>query len=194
MFYYYLYEIRNNLTGHIYVGVHKTKNMNDGYMGSGKLIKRVLAKYGVENFTKTILETFSNSHDMYTREKEIVTQEFLARDDVYNLSRGGHGGWDYIHENGLTNKNKSLDSFYKEFSKKGNQKHIEMLNNDENYRNKWLTKVLHTQTDETKDKISKSLSGRKRNKMWITDGNKNLFVDTESEIPAGFRKGRVVIP
>lgn len=93
--FYYLYEIKNIVNGKIYVGVHKTKNLNDGYMGSGKVIKYAIKKYGIEYFVKTITEFFDNAAMMYSREREIVTEEFLSRDDVYNLARGGGGGFDY---------------------------------------------------------------------------------------------------
>ena len=98
---YYLYEIRNNLNGKIYIGVHRTTNLNDGYMGSGKIIKNAIEKYGVENFSKTILEFFNNEDEMYQREKEVVTDEFLIQDHVYNLRRGGNGGFDYINSSGI---------------------------------------------------------------------------------------------
>ena len=102
--FYYLYEIRNNINGKIYVGVHKTENLDDGYMGSGKVIQRAIKLYGAENFTKVILETFENAEAMYAREKEVVNEEFLEREDVYNLRRGGHGGFEYINKNGINYK------------------------------------------------------------------------------------------
>jgi hypothetical protein len=40
----------------IYVGVHKTSNLNDGYMGSGKIIRSAMEKHGISNFSKDILE------------------------------------------------------------------------------------------------------------------------------------------
>jgi len=67
-------------------------------MGSGKVIKRAIEKHGLENFRKDILEFFENTEDMYAREKEIVSEHFLLREDVYNLRRGGHGGFDYINK------------------------------------------------------------------------------------------------
>ena len=98
---YYLYEIRNNLNGKIYVGVHKAKSLDDGYMGSGKIIRRAIMKHGISNFSKVILETFENAEAMYAREKEVVSKEFLEREDVYNLRRGGFGGFEYINKNNL---------------------------------------------------------------------------------------------
>ena len=98
---YYLYEIKNNINGKIYVGVHKTKIMPDSYMGSGKVIKHAIEKYGLQNFTKTILETFDTPEQMFLREKQIVTDDFLLREDVYNLRRGGSGGFDFINNSGM---------------------------------------------------------------------------------------------
>ena len=98
--FYYMYQITNEVNGKIYVGVHKTKDMNDGYMGSGKIIRSAIAKHGITNFSKVILETFDNAEAMYAAEKELVTDEFLARDDVYNLRRGGFGGFDLINKSG----------------------------------------------------------------------------------------------
>ena len=101
MKYFYLYQITNLINGKIYVGVHKTSSMEDGYMGSGKVILRAYEKYGIDNFTKVILETFDNSELMFAREKEVVTDEFLLREDTYNLRRGGFGGFDYINSSGM---------------------------------------------------------------------------------------------
>lgn len=110
---YYLYEITNLINGKIYVGVHKTTSINDGYMGSGKRLAYAKKKYGLGKFQKKILQTFQSAREMYEKEKEIVTPEFLARSDTYNLRRGGNGGFDYIHSNGIKSmlgKNHSSES------------------------------------------------------------------------------------
>jgi hypothetical protein len=87
-----MYEIKNNINGKIYVGVHKTDDINDSYMGSGKAIKAAIKKYGIDNFTKVIIETFENAESMYTKERELVSEEFVGRNDTYNLAVGGSGG------------------------------------------------------------------------------------------------------
>ena len=107
--FFYLYQITNLVNNKIYIGVHSTKDIDDGYMGSGVNIQSAIKKYGVDSFKKDILHTFDNADDMYAKEKEIVTEEFLLREDTYNLRVGGTGGFDYINKNNLsTSKHKCI--------------------------------------------------------------------------------------
>lgn len=94
---YYLYKITNLINNKIYIGVHKTKDLDDGYMGSGKRLQIAIQKYGIENFEKEVLKFFENETDMFAAEANVVTEEFIQRDDTYNLKTGGFGGWDYVN-------------------------------------------------------------------------------------------------
>lgn len=89
---YLLYKITNNINGKIYIGKHKTNRLDDEYFGSGKILNFAKAKYGLENFTKTILFYCANEEEMNLLEKTVVTPEFCQRDDTYNLKAGGEGG------------------------------------------------------------------------------------------------------
>jgi len=145
--YYYLYKITNLLNGKIYVGVHKTSNLDDGYMGSGKVIKQAIEKYGRDNFKKEILEFFNDSDSMFEREIEYVNDNFLMEETTYNLRRGGNGGFDYINKNKINHtyeaKEKRRTTFMKTLANK------DLCGENSSFYGK-------THTDESKKKISDS--------------------------------------
>lgn len=213
--FYYLYKITNKVNGKIYVGVHKTNNMDDGYMGSGKVITSAIEKYGLDNFSKDILETFENSKDMYAREREVVTEDFLERNDVYNLRRGGFGGFEYINKNPekfLTEKR--LNSLMDNEERLRRWK--EKFENDKDFYDnvighmKVITEICKKKypngtffnkkhTEKTKTVISEKAKNRLKDPsknsqfgtMWITNGYKNKKIKTTDQIPENWRKGRI---
>jgi len=98
-----IYKITNKINGKTYIGMHKTKNLDDSYMGSGFLIKRAIKFHGKENFEKEILFVFDTYDEMLEKEKELVTESFVDNPMTYNLVCGGLG-WDvgnYVVDNNL---------------------------------------------------------------------------------------------
>lgn len=65
---FYVYETTNNINGKKYIGKRRCKCSieNDFYMGSGKLIKKALNKYGRENFSKKILKVCEDENSAFT--------------------------------------------------------------------------------------------------------------------------------
>ena len=88
--YKYFYKITNNINGCFYYGIHSTNDLDDGYMGSGKRLKKAYKKYGVENFTKEILKYFDTLKELSDYEAEIVNEEMINNSCCYNMSLGGY--------------------------------------------------------------------------------------------------------
>lgn len=53
---YCLYQTTNLVNGKIYVGIHQSQSLDDAYLGSGKLLKAAIKKYGRKNFKREILK------------------------------------------------------------------------------------------------------------------------------------------
>jgi hypothetical protein len=85
----YVYRITNLINNKEYIGVHTTSNLDDGYMGSGLAIMRAVKKHGACNFRKEIIKFFNAEFDAYDYELQIVNEEYVAREDTYNMTLGG---------------------------------------------------------------------------------------------------------
>lgn len=99
--YFLIYKTTNLINGKIYIGKHITRCIDDGYVGSGKLLRRAISKYGIENFTREILFMCSSEEEMNVKEAELVTEEFCNQNTNYNLCVGGRGGFSYINREGI---------------------------------------------------------------------------------------------
>lgn len=87
--YHYVYQTKNLLNGKTYIGRHSTNNLNDGYIGSGTLLKRSIKKYGKENFVCTILSFFDSYEESVEEEKWLVHKDYCKNENNYNIVEGG---------------------------------------------------------------------------------------------------------
>lgn len=88
--YNYIYLITNNINGKIYIGKHSTDDLNDDYMGSGKILYKAKQKYGLENFTKEYL-AFSDTEEKLNWLEKFYIKKYNAKETGYNLTDGGDG-------------------------------------------------------------------------------------------------------
>jgi group I intron endonuclease len=82
-----IYMTKNLINGKSYVGQQSTND--EIYLGSGKILKRAIVKYGVENFKKEIIEECLTREELNKR--EIYWIKKLKPD--YNIHEGGYGGY-----------------------------------------------------------------------------------------------------
>jgi hypothetical protein len=130
--YYFIYKTTNNINGKYYYGAHSTKNLNDGYLGSGVALKKAILKYGKENFIREVVEFCDGAEEMYLKEEKIVSEHY-KKEECYNINVGGKGGWNYVNSNGLSKgdnnpmrKYPELRVYLSEFNKNlrtGNEKY-----------------------------------------------------------------------
>lgn len=197
MKYYYLYQITNLINGKIYIGIHRTNDLDDGYMGSGLALKRAQKKYGLENFSKEILEHFDSEDDMYQKEIELVDADFILREDTYNLTEGGCGGSFTAVSKGGKKAYKNELGIHSKFFKEKNYKYLvsekslihlleisNMVKNSDEIQNKIKEtyKIIKHQQGKTNSQYGT---------MWITNDVNSKKIKKDDVIPKGWRKGKV---
>lgn len=72
---------------------HETNNLNDGYLGSGQILKQAIIKHGKHAFKREILMICKNKDHMNQMEAKFVTEDTISNPLCYNLSPGGQGGY-----------------------------------------------------------------------------------------------------
>ena len=148
-------------------------------MGSGKLIKRAVSKYGVENFRKEWLGFYEDEEELNYMERVFVDETWVSRSDTYNLKIGGEGGWNYINKHNITNRSGMKGKHLAKETKQKISEATKGKNKGKTPWNKGKTNVYsqetlqkwstshsnHKHTVETKAKISAKVSG-KNNPMY----------------------------
>ena len=86
-----IYKVVNKINGKWYIG--KDAGNHAYYLGSGKILKNAINKYGKENFEKIILEYCNDKTHLAEREKHWIAESNATTDPMsYNLASGGEGG------------------------------------------------------------------------------------------------------
>jgi group I intron endonuclease len=125
-----IYKVTNKLTGKIYIG--KSKYNREDYFGSGLKINYALKKYGIENFTKEIIQECSDD-EVDLVESFWIEELNSCNDEVgYNIAGGGQGG----------------DHYWKVMTHKQKKEHRQKI------RNGVATRKRSPHSEETKKKMS----------------------------------------
>lgn len=160
--YNYIYKITNLANGKIYIGKHSTDNLNDSYMGSGKIIKNARSKYGKNAFKKDII-AFSDNEDSLNLLEKFYIKKYKSQDSSigYNLTDGGEGTLGISHsgeKNPMYGKHHSDETKAKIIAS-----HKGMLGKHLSEESKAKISVANKgrhHTDETRQKLSELRKGK----------------------------------
>ena len=86
--YWIVYKATNIETGKFYIGCHGTNDLQDGYLGSGKELKKDIKIYGTKSFHKENLFIFDNQKEAIDKEEEIIRYGLLhySRKEIGKIS------------------------------------------------------------------------------------------------------------
>lgn len=216
---YTVYKTTNCVNNKYYIGVHKTENPEDDYLGSGTVLKLSIKKYGKENFKKEVLFIFDNIEEAYQKEYELVNEAFVKCEDNYNLHIGGSGGlaFEYINNDVEFRKAKNRRAAaamrespilqtqeYKEKMRRVYANIAEKQKQAFKDGKRTVSEKSKTSfkgkkhTEETLQKLSDfqkiNQSGNKNSQFgtrWCNDGVNNLKISKDACIPDGYNLGKI---
>lgn len=212
--YFIIYKTTNLKNGKFYIGAHVTVNLNDSYLGSGKVLRNSVFYHGRENFIREILEFCENDKILFEREAEIVNDELLKDPKCMNLVVGGHGGFGFVNNEHRENFFNAAKKNSKERSKKACEKFLELIkddkwranqiekmkkgshlyfsNNDGNFKNKKHSELSKQKISEA-NKISLAGTGNSQyGTCWITNDVLNKKILKTDNLPDDWHYGRVI--
>lgn len=192
MIYRFIYKItctNGSLKGKFYYGQHTTEKIDDGYKGSGKILRDYYKKHK-NDYIREIIAYYNTKEELNDAEKEIINLH-INDDDCINIALGGKGG-------NICNYHKVSEETRKKLSdiKKGHivseetKNKISKANKGNVYRGYgWhqseetkkkigelaKQRVHPPRTEETKNKLSNTF----KNYVHIHNGEKNKFVSKD---------------
>lgn len=199
----FVYRTTNKVNGKYYIGVHSTWKLDDGYLGSGKRLKRAIIKHGLENFTIEILQFFETRNEALAQEKELVTEKLVKDPMCMNLCQGGQelderlrlkGAKAGLKRSRWLRKN-DPEWKAKEFERSRSSMKRRIANGKPPKFHVTFEGKSHS--EESKRKIGDAnrihQRGEKNSQfgsLWITDGINSKKIRSNDLIPEGWRRGR----
>lgn len=167
----YIYLTTNLINNKIYVGQHKAVTFDTSYYGSGKLITRVIEKYGIKNFKCEMLKECFSQEELDKEEKQYISQLNCKNPKIgYNLADGG-SEWAY---------------------------HLGMLGKHQTETQKESTRKAcsYKRSEEIRKKMSESAKQRTSNRVthtgyvWVSNGTEEYLIHpskVEHYVNKGFK-------
>ena len=145
-----------------YIGKHYGE-LDDTYLGSGKLLKQDILKYGKDNFTKSILHISNDDLENSEKEKQFIAlYNAVSNPLFYNIHEDGRGGnttADYSPEEKEDLRRKLSEINRGKNNGMYGKHHTEQTKAFLSYWAEFERDNSHYKTDEFRQKMSKLTSG-----------------------------------
>lgn len=180
----YIYQTTNKINNKKYIGKHHCDHFDESYIGSGKILRLAIDKYGIENFDCEIIDKADSLDELNKKEiywiKKLNAQQ---SNEFYNICKGG----EYVPGGPMFKGHKHSEETKKKMSEKR-----QGFNNG-NYGNHWSQskelKELHSNlssgenngmygkhhSEETKKKTSESKKGKPSWNKGMTGKNSHMY-------------------
>lgn len=156
---YQVYQIRNNVSGKLYIGYTSNykkrwaKHIECANKKLNRCLYDAMNKYGLDNFEIDVLFEYSSKEEATSCEIQLIQEFNTLTPNGYNMTLGGDGG-------------NTLDRWSDE-------------NKKELYKKQGLKRKGQSKSETTKNRISKSLTGRIiddewKNKISLTMKERNI--------------------
>ena len=187
----YIYKITNLVTQKIYIGKHKFDKpiLDEKYFASGIYINKSLEKYGLDNFSKELIDTADTAEELNEKEKFYIQLNNCIYPNGYNLTSGGDGLQDPPEEV----RNKMKPWLGKHQSKESNIKRSNTLKQIK-HTEEWVNKIKQSLKGKTPSKETlEGSSKRHKNTKWYNNGiEEHMYF--EENVPDGYELGRLKNP
>ena len=197
----YIYKITNTVTGKIYVGKRQKSYFDKYYWGSGTYIKNSIAKYGIENFSREIIEWCTTVNELLAKEQFWISELDAKNPAIgYNLADGGIGSTvggtanaNYCYVNKDNAIFRILKSELLTYLAQGYQKGRGYGSNGLLGKKKSPEVRAHMRTaakgKHNHSGMNNPCYGVKY--YWANDGLKNKRIPLDQDLPDGFIKGKL---
>ena len=177
--FYYTYKItllKGSLAGHYYYGQHRTDKLNDGYTGSGKIVRNYFEHYekieGV-TYVKEILHFYNDGEELNKAEMKLVGDLYKDDELCLNLRAGG---------NQCGYSKETLDRL-KTYTPWNKGKHLseetkKKISKSQKGKTPWNKGKTYNLSENARKKISESQKGHKvaeETKRKISEARKKYF-------------------
>lgn len=179
----YIYKTTNLQNGMIYIGQKKSvKFLGHSYLGSGKLLRKAIKKYGRNNFVVELLEEVNESKSLDEREIYWIGHYHSTDHSIgYNISEGGYVNRTMVGEN---------NPFYGKMHREDSLKKL-----SDSLRGKvpW-NKGLKKDSDDRVRKYAASITGKpssSKGTVWIYSGTMSKMI-AKADLPLYIKEGWLI--